>query len=209
MEYIIKNIIDKFTHIVRDILFYCVTGFVVLIFIYIEYRMFYVNNVKDISFPFLSNTLVIIVLSYVIGNINNTMSFCLKKTCSKKVIINLCKKNKNRNVVLLKEIKAFKGCEKINTKAFEYYIDRYNNLFNFRRILSFSFFNISILSIISLIFLSLFENKDFRMCDIIILHILTLVFNLILFLSIYCHSISTEYQFLKRIDAINIVYKDE
>ena len=130
MDNTISKLLDFFKHIVRDLLTYILSGFVVIM--NIVYTIFYFD--KDEFTMLLSNTYIIwlfIIFSYIVGHIiMGIMLLFLEKTKIDDILLNETKINQKKEIDIYNK----------NAKLYEFFIERQNQLYYTRWNLAGAFF---------------------------------------------------------------------
>lgn len=164
MTELIKSILDKFTHLLRDLLFYFVSGFLVILYIV------YLSSYFETVFNSTIYIIIVVICSFVLGHVLMVTSRIVFEDICK--CSNSCDKNFNLNdknimsyIYLKKEIEIYNKTlsTKNSTELFNQYIERYNTLYFFRKNLTLAFIFISLISTIYL-FSIFFINYENLLC---------------------------------------------
>lgn len=134
MDNVVVKLLDLFKHISRDIMIYVISGFVVIVNLYVIDKVYIKSEFFQLIDKLEYLPLIIFILSYIIGHIIMALSNVFYK-------VFYCKSKKD---VLKKEMKIFKK----DSIAYEYFIERQNQLYHFRLTLSGAFFISAIINIL-------------------------------------------------------------
>lgn len=190
-----SNILKDFF---RDFLLYFVNGaFLIIVF----FIIFFDNLSPKLNFDLLDKfeTLIIFsftILSYVLGHV--LMSFVIIEEC---IYSKLCRKS-NKSIAskdnFIKESTLFNR----NKDAYLFFVDRYNNLFYFRKLLFYNFIICAFFAFIKT--LSLVSDFNIKLLPLSIFMFLYLVY-IFLFLArlMFILQKSNEDNFKERVDKLN------
>ena len=150
MDTTLNGLSKIFKHLGRDVMIYMIPGLVVLLdLVYLDYlygTQVY-DNLKDVPYLWA----VFIGLLYLLGQC--CMALC---TCVSYLKGGFLIKRRKDQLLLKKEIRVFKK----NTRLYEQYIERYDNLWYFRLNLKYAFLLAVIINVLAMSIASLINGLD-------------------------------------------------
>ena len=139
MDNVVAKLLDLFKHISRDIMIYVISGFVVIINLYVIDKVYIKSEFFQLIDKLEYLPLIIFILSYIIGHI--IMAFMeiisLIDPCIYKIF-------KFKKINFKDEVKIFEN----NKDIYDYFIERQNQLSYFRWTLAGAFFISTIINIL-------------------------------------------------------------
>ena len=150
MSTVLDGLSKIFKHLGRDVMIYMIPGLVVLLDLaYLDhlYNTQVYENLKDVP----CRWAIFIGVLYLLGQC--CMALCTCVSCLKGGF--LIGRRKDR-LLLKKEIKVFKK----NTRFYEQYIERYDNLWHFRLNLKYAFLLAVIINVLAMSIASLINGLD-------------------------------------------------